>query len=294
MNKQTIFALGFFDGVHLGHQALLRTCCCLAQQHDMNAGAVTFSAHPDALVFGAPPVLINTPADREKLLREYVSRVVTLPFDKKMQCTPWQDFLDALCTHCDAGGFVCGDDFCFGSRGEGNAEHLSHYCRERGLVCTVVPEQTVDGIRVSSTYIRTLLEQGDMERANRFLGHAHILSGMVIHGQGLGRTIGIPTANLAYPDGLAELKHGVYAAKLSLDGKAYMAVVNIGMRPTVSGENLNAECWILDYFGDLYGREITLEIYRFLRPERKFDSLQQMQAEIQKDALRARACFAEA
>ena len=123
MNK-TIYALGFFDGVHAGHQALLRECCRLAAETGCDTGAITFRDHPDALVFGAPPVLINTPADRERLLHRFVSRVVTLPFDRKMLDTPWQDFLDMLCRDYHAAGFVCGDDFHFGYRGQGNGQLL--------------------------------------------------------------------------------------------------------------------------------------------------------------------------
>ena len=283
MNK-TIYALGFFDGVHAGHQALLKECCRLAAETGCDTGAITFRDHPDALVFGAPPVLINTPADRERLLRRFVSQVVTLPFDRKMLDTPWQDFLDMLCRDYHAAGFVCGDDFHFGYHGQGNGQLLLRYCRTAGLPGAVVPEQTVDRTRVSSTHIRTLLEQGSMEEANRFLGHPQMLTGTVVHGRHLGSTLGIPTANLPYPDGLVVPRKGVYAAQVCLGGTRYPAVTNVGTRPTVSGKNLNVESWILGYDGDLYEKEITVEFLKFLRPERKFDSLEQMKAEIQKNA----------
>ena len=255
----------------------------------MEPGAVTFATHPDGLVCGASPLLINTPADRERLLRRFVSRVVTLPFDRQMLETPWQDFLDMLCRNHDAAGFVCGDDFRFGSRGAGSGQTMAQYCAARGIPCAVVPEQTVEGTRVSSTYIRTLLESGEMAQAVRFLGHPHILTGTVVHGHQLGRTLGIPTANLPYPEGVAVLRRGVYAVRVPLDGAYYTGVTNIGTRPTVGGETLNAETWILDYSGDLYGREITLEFYTFLRPERKFAALQDMQAEIRRNARQAEA-----
>ena len=288
-----IYALGFFDGVHVGHQALLAQCRSLAGENGLDTGAVTFRSHPDALVFGAPPVLINTPADRERLLGRYVRRVVTLPFDRQMQDTPWQDFLALLRREYHAAGFVCGDDFRFGRQGRGNGALLADYCREQGLPWAVVPEQTLEGIRVSSTHIRTLLERGDVSQANRFLGHSHILTGQVVHGQQLGRTLGIPTANLPYPDGLVVPKSGVYATRICIDGISHPAVTNVGTRPTVSGHSRNVESWILDYSGDLYGRELTVEFYQFLRPERKFDSLEQMQQEIHRNARQTRAYFAE-
>ncbi|MGN1028078.1 MAG: riboflavin biosynthesis protein RibF, partial [Faecousia sp.] len=161
---KTIYALGFFDGVHLGHQALLHACRDLAGEHHARAGVVTFLNHPDALVFGTAPGLINTPEDRERLLtRDYaMDSVVTLPFDRALQDTPWVTFLVDLIENQAAAGFVCGEDFRFGRRGKGSADALSGFCRERGLPCAVVPEQLLEGIRVSSTYIRGLIEAGDM------------------------------------------------------------------------------------------------------------------------------------
>ena len=283
MNK-TIYALGFFDGVHLGHQALLRECRRIAGETGLDAGAVTFGSHPDRMVFGSAPVLINTPADRERLLRRFLDRVVTLPFDEKMYTTGWAEFLDLLRRDYDAAGFVCGDDFRFGCHGAGNGALLADYCQREGLPWAVVPEQSVHGIRVSSTYIRTLLEQGQMEEAAAFLGHPHILTGTVVHGHQLGRTLGIPTANLPLPAGLAVPRFGVYACQVVLEGEKHPAVTNIGTRPTVNGTGITVEPWILSYDADLYGREITLEFYRFLRPERKFPSLEALQAEIRHNA----------
>ena len=282
--NQTIYALGFFDGVHLGHRALLNECRRLARETGREAGAVTFSSHPDALVFGTAPVLINTPADRERLLRRSLDRVITLPFDEKMHTTGWEDFLDLLRRDYAAAGFVCGDDFRFGSRGAGNGTLLTDYCRRENLPCAVVPEQSVHGTRVSSTHIRALLEQGQMEEANAFLGHPHILTGTVVHGHQLGRTLGIPTANLSLPAGLAVPKFGVYACLVELEGERYPAVTNIGTRPTVHGSGITVEPWILSYQGDLYGREITLEFHKFLRPERKFPTLEALQEEIHHNA----------
>ena len=294
MNK-TIYALGFFDGVHIGHAALLAECRRLAGEAGCGAGVVTFDAHPDTLVLGHTPRLINTPYDREKLLRERFSmeRVVTLPFDERMHTMPWQDFLEMLIRDDAAAGFVCGEDFRFGYRGEGNRDNLADFCRSRGLAWAVVSDQMIDGIRVSSTYIRTQLETGDMETAVKFLGHPHILTGSVVHGHQLGRRLGIPTANLRLPEGLAEPKFGVYACRAVVDGRRYSAVTNIGTRPTVEGRNVTVEPWILDYQGNLYGREITLEFYRFLRPEQKFPSLDALKEEIHRNARQTAAYFGQ-
>lgn len=289
--RNVIYALGFFDGVHIGHGALLTACRDLAEKRGCGAGVVTFGAHPDGLVLGNAPRLINTPEDRERLLKTqfYMDTVVTLPFDEEMRSMDWADFLAMLRKDYGAAGFVCGEDFRFGFKGKGNAAVLSSYCQQEDLPCVVVPEQTVNGIRVSSTYIREQLETGDMATAVRFLGHPHILTGTVVHGRKLGRTLGIPTANLRLPEGIVTPKFGVYACSVEIDGVVYPAVTNVGNRPTVNGHHTTVEPWILDYSGDLYDREITLRFHYFIRPEMKFASLEALQAEIRRNAEEARA-----
>ena len=292
MKEKTVYALGFFDGVHLGHQALLQACKSLAEAHGCKAAAVTFSTHPDTLVLGKTPGLINTIEDRVRLLKAFgMDDVVVLPFDKRMQTMPWQDFLEMLRINQNAAGLVCGYDFRFGNRGAGNARSLGAYCRENGMVWEVVPEQTLDDIAVSSTHIRNLLEEGKMEAAAKFLGHPHILSGEVISGRRLGRNLGIPTANLALPEGVLTLPLGVYACRVRIGEQSYMAVTNIGFRPTVGGHHVTVEPWILDFDADLYGRHITLELHSFLRPEKSFASLPELKAEIQKNACQTREYF---
>ena len=292
--NETIYALGFFDGVHIGHAALLSACRGMAAPRGCRAGVVTFGSHPDALVLGQPPRLINTAQDREWLLRErfHMDPVLTLPFDRQMRDMDWRDFLDMLRESHDAVGFVCGADFRFGHRGLGSADSLAQYCREAGLPWAVIPEQTREGIRISSTYIRRQLETGDMKTAVAFLGHPHILRGKVVHGQALGRRLGIPTANLRLPEELAAPKFGVYACRAWVEGRVYPAVSNIGTRPTVSGHSVSVESWILDYSGNLYDREITLEFYFFLRSEQKFPTLEALQEEIRRNAQQTREFFA--
>lgn len=284
MTDRTIYALGFFDGVHVGHQALLTACRHLADKTGAKAGAVTFTAHPDTLVLGHTPALINTPADRNMLLQHHMDTVLALPFDRAMMAMPWQDFFCLLVDRYGAAGLVCGEDFRFGNRGEGNSEKLRAACAEAGMECVVVSQQRIGGTVVSSTHIRKLLEQGAMDEAVRFLGHPHVLTGQVIAGRQLGRTIGIPTANLALPEGVVCPRYGVYACKAVVDGKAYLAVTNIGTRPTVNGDHVTVEPWLLDFAGDLYGKTLSLHFYQFLRPEQKFDSLEALKKQISLDA----------
>jgi len=288
MNKKTIYALGFFDGVHLGHQALLRACRELAAENGCNAGVVTFTSHPDALVSGAAPLLINTAADRKRLLHRFeIDPVIELPFDDALKKTNWDSFLEQL-TAGGAAGFVCGSDFRFGAKGSGTAEKLASFCESRNMAYSVVPQQLLDGIRVSSTHIRGLLENGDLAEANRFLGHAHTLSGTVTAGRGLGHTIGIPTANMLLPPELIRPKLGVYACQAWVDDKVYPAVTNIGSRPTVGGHQVRAESWLLDFAGDLYGKTLTLSFCDYLRPEQKFQTLEDLVDQIRKDGEKVR------
>lgn len=290
MSKKTVYALGFFDGVHLGHGSLLTACREMADELGADAGVVTFSSHPDALVHGTAPGLINTLRDRETLLREkyHMDTVITLPFDKAMMECPWQDFFARLLNEFGAAGLVCGQDFRFGHRGEGNGEKLLEACRRAGIPCIVVPQLTLGGVTVSSTHIRSLMEMGLMDQAIHFLGHPHVLTGTVVPGHQLGRRLGFPTANLLLPEELVAPKRGVYACRCRIDGLRYAAVTNVGTRPTVAGVGVTVESWILDFSGDLYGREITLEFFKFLRPEFRFPSLGQLQQAVRADAENAK------
>lgn len=288
MTEKTIYALGFFDGVHLGHQALLIACRSLARRTGCKPGAVTFGTHPETLVAGNPPKLINTVSDRQRLLCAYgMEDIVVLPFDRTLMTTHWSDFLTQL-IQAGAAGFVCGSDFRFGAKGNGTAKKLEAFCQSRDLPYAIVPQQLLDGIRISSTYIRQLLEQGEVEQANRFLGHPHALTGQVIRGRGLGHTIGIPTANLALPEELVRPKFGVYACTAVVEGAQYAAVTNIGTRPTVEGHHVTVEPWLMDFEGDLYDKMIMLCFHSFLRPEQKFASLEELKQQIQKDAEKTR------
>lgn len=287
-NNEKIYALGFFDGVHLGHQALLKECVALADRLGCAPAAITFDRHPQSLFLPRTPKLISTLEDRLLLLHRYgMEAVEVLPVDKDVMSTPWEVFLEKLV---DSGGagFVCGDDFRFGDHGRGSWKTLEEFCRRRNLPCIILPEQSLDGIRISSSYIRRQIETGDMATAVRFLGHPYTLTGQVVRGQQLGRTLGIPTANIRLPDSITPPRFGVYACRCLAEGVWYPAVTNIGTRPTVSGTGVTVEPWILDYSGDLYGSRITLEFHRFLRPEEKFPDLDTLRTRIHQNAAQTR------
>ena len=289
--NRCVFALGFFDGVHLGHQALLRECVRLAEEKGCGTAAITFERHPHSLFRTAVPPLLTTFPDRFRLLRRYgIEEVHPLPVNQTVMSTSWEDFLLKLMEK-GAAGFVCGHDFRFGSRGEGNAETLRQFCRERHLDCAIIPEQTLDGVRISSSYIRKQIAEGDMATAVRYLGHGHMLTGRVVTGRKLGHKLGFPTANIELPADVICPRHGVYACRAFVGDRAYMAVCNVGNRPTVQGHQVRTETWLLDFSGDLYGQAVTLEFLYFLRPEQRFESLETLKEAVLKDAEMTRKFF---
>lgn len=290
-----VLALGFFDGLHRGHGALLRTARQRADELGCRAALLSFDTHPDLLVHGQTVPLINTPRDRALMARELfgMDEVLICHFDRAMMELPWERFVDeCLAAQYGAVHVVCGANFRFGHRGQGTPERLQARCAAMGIGCDVVSDVTLDGVTVSSTYIRRLLQSGQLERANRFLGHPHQLTEVVCSGRKLGRTLGIPTANLHLPEGILQPAFGVYASTVQIGGRRFAAVTNIGTRPTVGGQDVTVEPWILDFDGDLYQQEITVRFYRFLRPEQKFASLEELKAAIFRNADQTRAYFA--
>ncbi len=293
MKEKMIFALGFFDGVHLGHQALLAQCRRLADERGCKAAALTFDLPPSAILQNQKPNMLLTVQDRCALLRQYgMDSICVYPATAESLALPWHDFLDKL-MDMDAVGFVCGDDFRFGRNGEGTPQRLKAFAAERDLPCVILPLEQMDGEKISSSRIRSVLERGNIEQANRLMGHPHLLSGTVIAGRQLGRTLGIPTANLPLPDELLTPALGVYACYAWVDNRKYLAVTNIGNRPTVGGEHTTVESWLFDFEGDLYGKTLTLEFHAFLRPEKKFPNLQALQAEIQRNRQKTIDFFAK-
>lgn len=296
MKPANVIALGFFDGIHLGHGALLQTARRRADELGCSACLLTFDLHPDTLVFGTPVPLINTMADRQAIAKECyaMDQVLVLHFDRETMQMPWEEFVQRiLVQEYHAVHVVCGHDFRFGYRGQGTAARLQEKCNQLGIGCDIIGQISLDGIPVSSTYIRQLLQAGDLAQANRFLGHPHRLSGIVCSGRHLGRTLGIPTANIPVPPEVLPPKFGVYATQVWFDRQAHPAVTNVGTRPTVGGKHVTVEPWILNYQGDLYGHEIRVDFHARLRDEQKFPSLDALKEEIHRNAQQTLAYFEE-
>ena len=296
--NQTVIALGFFDGVHRGHGALLEKAVQRARELGAEPVVFTFDRPPKEVVTGKPVLLINSPEDRRDLVKRLygIDRIILAPFDREMMTLPWDAFVEQkLVRDLNAVHLVAGHDHRFGHKNQGTPALLQEKCRELGLGCDIIPKVEVDGITVSSTYIRQLVESGDVERAAHFLGHRHCMTQTVGHGQRIGRTIGIPTVNLVVPDHVLVPKRGVYVSRVYLpDGRSYAGVTNVGTRPTVSESGIvSVETFLLDFEGDLYGQRIRLEFCRRLRDEVKFQSLEQLRDMIRKNIQETRAYFRE-
>ncbi|MCD8161785.1 MAG: riboflavin biosynthesis protein RibF [Clostridiales bacterium] len=298
--RQRVIALGFFDGVHLGHGALLRAVKRKAEKLGLPAAVMSFDAHPGTLVSGKAVPMINTTEDRVWLMQHYyqIDEVILAHFDEAMMHMPWRSFVtDYLIGTLGAAYVVCGRDFRFGDRGAGDARRLRDACAELGVGCEIVDMVSVDGVQVHSTVIRQLLAEGRMEEANRCLGHPHTLIQTVNPGKHLGSRLGFPTVNLTIPPEVAVPAHGVYTTKVYLDADddatAQIAVTNVGVRPTVdSSGTVTVEGYILDFHGNLYGKRVRMEFFRHLRGERRFDSVEALTAEVLRNAEQTRQYFA--
>ena len=295
MTKRVI-ALGFFDGVHLGHGALLQTVRKKAEELGAVPAAFTFDKSPTAVITGQAVPLLSTVDDRILLMRKCygIQEAVVAPFDA-MQRMDWADFVARyLVGELGVVHVVAGHDFHFGYMGKGNPTRLRAKCAELGVGCDIIQKVEQDGITISSTYIRNLVAQGEMERAVEFLGHPHILTQQVGHGKGIGHSaLGFPTVNLRIPDGVIVPAFGVYATQIWVDGQRRAAVTNVRVRPTVKDNDgrITVEGFILDFDGDLYGRQVRMEFHKRLRGERKFPSMEALADEIRHNARQTREFF---
>ncbi|MCX8025229.1 MAG: bifunctional riboflavin kinase/FAD synthetase [Thermanaerothrix sp.] len=284
--------IGTFDGVHKGHQALIRTLVEGAHQNHQPAVVVTFYPHPAIILGKSPfPGYLTSPEERARYLGALgVDWVVTLTFDHTVANLSAQDFMHQLATHLGIRYLVIGYDFALGRGREGNPERLRAIGQQLGYE-VILAQPVQDGEQpISSSQIRHLIQQGDLETASQWLGRLYAIEGSVVRGDGRGRVLGFPTANLSYwPEKLLPA-NGVYATWAWVGNERLAAVTNLGVRPTFASplHYRFLEAHILDFNGDLYQQTLTLEFVARLRPEQRFSSLEDLKAQIQKDIRTAR------
>lgn len=288
--KKTVIAMGYFDGIHIGHGALLNKAKERAAQLGAEPAVLTFDNHPDTFVKKEPVELINSPTDRRYIIGKYygIKNVFFLHFNELTMRMPWQEFIEQIIATYGAVYFVVGHDFKFGFKGQGTTEVLKSYCENHGLGCDIIPAVKKENIIISSTYIRSLIAEGNMERACEFLGHPHVLTDVIRTGFRIGRTMEAPTINMRFQENVIIPRWGVYATRVLLADGEHMAVTNVGTRPTFDGDRVTVETNILSFDGDLYGQNCCVEFYSFLRPEIKFESPAALMEQIRRDAEKAR------
>ena len=290
--KDTWLTVGTFDGVHLGHQEIVRQLAAGAHQLGYPAVVLTFYPHP-AVVLGkrSDPFYLTTPEERADLLGEFgADTVVTLPFDRQIAGTTAHDFISRLDYHLGMRRLVVGQDFALGKDREGNADRLAELGIEFGYSLEVFPPIQIEGAIVSSSRIRSALSGGDLNLVTRLLGRPFAVTGQVVPGDGRGHTIGIPTANLNLWAERAIPKAGVYVSQARINGQTWGAVTNVGVRPTFETQPVppRVETHLLDFKGDLYGEEIRLNFLKRLRDEQRFADIQALVEQIHADILTAR------
>ncbi len=277
-----VCALGFFDGLHIGHRHLLSRAGAEAEERHLPLLLFTFL--PEEGPKGSVP-LLTPPSDRAKLFREAGADLAVMAYFPDYREMTAEDFVEKILINaCHVSLSVVGENFRFGKGAAGDAGRLYTLMKKGGREAIALPSVSLSGETVSASAIRRALSEGSLLRANAMLGAPFRLTGEVTEGQRLGRTFGFPTANITPPPHFPPMKRGVYRTEVTLeDGRVLCGVTNLGLRPTVKGEGLRAETHLLDFSGDLYGRRLTLSFLDFLREERAFPSKEELFAQIKED-----------
>lgn len=285
--KKVCLAIGFFDGVHLGHQQIIRQTIAGARQHDALALVLTFDRHPDAIVAPdrVPPLIYSLPQKLRAIESLGADTVLLIHFDEEFSRQTGEKFIRRLARDIGQIQSLCvGADFVFGHQRSGNVALLKKLGSEIGFGVHGLAAVSLDGQIVSSTRIRDLIRAGDLDTVGQMMGRPYGISGRVVKGDRLGQQLGFPTANLD-TTGLALPPNGVYAGLAKVGGKAYRAAINIGFRPTVDSkaQALRVESHLLDFSGDIYDKELEIEIGDKLREEKRFGSATELREQIARD-----------
>lgn len=291
----TAVALGFFDGVHAGHRDVL-SAAAKEEKNGLTSVCFTFSKSPAEVIGGEKIYSIMTREDKLAALEKIGIKHTCFADFKSLMNLSAREFAEKiLFERLRAQKLFCGFNYRFGRRAEGDVRLLGELCENRGASLTVIPPHEIGGMVVSSTQIKILLCRGEVERANKMLCAPFGFKCEIVHGRRLGRELGTPTLNMTPPDGIIMPKFGVYASEVTLEsGARFCGVTNVGIKPTVGGKTPLWETWMPDYHGgEIYGQQADVRLLSFIRPEKKFDSLDELKRRIIENGEQARLIYAE-
>lgn len=289
-NDKCVIALGFFDAVHIGHVDVLSSCVDMAKSFNVIPFAFTFLGNPAECFTDKESCLLCNYKERlNKFSSLGIKGVLHAPCEKTFFEIEPIDFLNALRERFSVVGIVCGQDYTFGAKGKGIVALLKTYCFENNISLKIVDEKKVDGEKIGSSLIKRLVSIGEMQKANLLLGYNFSISGVVQKGRGDGHKHVYPTINLPIPLGKVVPKSGVYLSKVLVENKAYTSITNVGTHPTFGDDKFNVETFILDFDADLYDKEVTVEFIEYMRDIVKFDTPNDLKAQITKDIAYARS-----
>ncbi len=287
LNNGCAVALGNFDGIHIGHTAVLEATARFSAE-GLTPTVMLFDEHSLKNMTGEAPPMLMSEAERIKLLKDKGFEYKKISFQKIKSYAPEEFLTEILIGEFNAKAVVCGFDYRFGAGAEGDTQTLRELCKKYKIACVAVSEIELDGVKVSSTAIRNAVQAGEIELANKMLGRAFGFEAEVIDGDKRGRTWGFPTANQRLPEGMVVPKFGVYESQVTVGGKQYKGVTNIGSRPTVGTKIVLSETYIVDFNENIYGKNADIRLERFLRAEQKFSSFDELIAQINADVLKVK------
>lgn len=273
-------ALGFFDGVHKAHREVIEK----AEGEGLVKTVVTFKEDPSLYLSGETEYLISDSDKETKLSDLGVKSLVKLDFNEVKDLTAEEFFSQVLLNKLKAKLISCGDNYRFGKKAMGDVKLLKELCEKNGVALCVIKPSLFENELISATRIRKLIKNGEIEKANLMLEGRLSFENTVIKGNRIGNKFGFPTANITLPEGFIVPKFGVYGTVVTIENENYIGVTNIGVKPTVGSDKVLAETWIQGFSGDIYGKNIRLQLVKFIRPERKFDSLEALKEQVFKDA----------
>ena len=294
-STKCVVALGCFDGVHLGHASVINSALSIAKKEAVPCCIWSFAEPPKRYYNPDSAPLLTDSEEKARIISELgVDIYLSVEFNNFIaDLTPDEFFKEYLLKNLNPICIVCGYDFTFGKNGTGNTETLRALCEENGVSFISVSSVAVEGAPISSSTIREYLSLGEIEKANSFLGRRYSVSAQVISGKRLGRKLGFPTVNQQISHDICIPANGVYLTKVYFDNNEYFGITNVGTQPTVGGKEILFETNIYDFSGDLYDKKLRVEFIRFIRFERKFNSIDELTAQIDTDVRRAKAILAE-